>query len=126
MVKCKRCHAAYMKEYTKRPAAKASAKSRRSSPEFKAKRRDHRKMNPEPKRPEYFRKYYHEKSKGTPELKARKRVGYAVSRGKIPKASTLQCGCGKQAQHYHHHRGYAPEFWLDVIPVCALCHKKAE
>ena len=37
-------------------------------------------------------------------------------------AKTLQCSCGQQAKHYHHHKGYTKKHWLDVIPVCTKCH----
>ena len=48
----------------------------------------------------------------------------AVSSGVIPAVSTLTCAyCGKAAEHYHHW-SYLPEHRLDVIPVCAECHKK--
>lgn len=50
-------------------------------------------------------------------------VGNAVERGKLPRVRTLQCTyCPNQAQGYHHHKGYAPEHRLDVIPVCHPCH----
>ncbi len=26
----------------------------------------------------------------------------------------------------HHHNGYAPEHWLDVIWLCTMCHAKAD
>ncbi len=48
----------------------------------------------------------------------------AISRGKIPPAKECVCAhCGKQAREYHHHRGYAREYRLDVIPLCVRCHK---
>lgn len=56
---------------------------------------------------------------------ARKAVNHAVEYNKIPNVKTLICSvCNKsQASHYHHHKGYAQEFWLDVVPVCAICHE---
>jgi hypothetical protein len=32
--------------------------------------------------------------------------------------------CGTPAVIYHHHRGYAPEHWLDVVAMCQSCHGK--
>lgn len=59
--------------------------------------------------------------------RARYAVRDAVKYGKIPPASTLPCaGCGAQAAHYHHHRGYAKEYRLDVIPLCVVCHGAAD
>lgn len=61
-------------------------------------------------------------------VKARERIRSAINSGKIPKASTYTCSeCNeRQARHYHHHNGYEPEHWLDVVPVCTFCHPKVE
>jgi len=60
------------------------------------------------------------------ENKARSVVGYAIRSGKLPKACYLQCHCcGTQAKEWHHHKGYEPQHWLDVIPLCIICHKKS-
>ncbi len=54
---------------------------------------------------------------------ARMTIGLAVRSGTLPRASTLFChNCGEPAQQWHHHKGYAPEHRLDVIPVCKKCH----
>jgi len=58
------------------------------------------------------------------QLKAKHAVENAIKTGKLPKVDSLQCACGNQAAEYHHHKGYAPEHWLDVIPVCKKCHSK--
>ncbi len=48
----------------------------------------------------------------------------AVKLGKLPPARNLICcQCGAQAEQYHHW-SYAPEHWLDVIPVCVKCHRE--
>lgn len=53
-------------------------------------------------------------------------VSYQVKKGNMPKISTCKCAeCGKKAAHYHHANGYAKEHWLDVVPLCRSCHKKA-
>ena len=57
--------------------------------------------------------------------KATHAVNHAIAAGKLPRPDTLLCHyCGEQAKHYHHHKGYAPNNWLKVIPVCIKCHKK--
>lgn len=56
--------------------------------------------------------------------KAQTAVVNAVFKGVLPKANSLQCACGNPAKEYHHHKGYAKEHWLDVIPVCKKCHGK--
>ena len=56
-------------------------------------------------------------------VKARDAVGNAIRSGTLPKACTLFCHeCGQGAQEYHHYLGYAPEYWLDVVPLCIPCH----
>jgi len=65
-------------------------------------------------------------------LKAKRAISNAIRSDKLPRPDTLQChyylqnpDCEKQAQQYHHHKGYAPKHWLDVIPVCIPCHNKS-
>lgn len=85
-------------------------------------------------------KRYRQSEKGKANLRARKKrfnarnpnyikamaiVNNAVRDGKLPRLNTLLCSyCTNPAQQYHHHKGYAPEHWLDVLPVCIKCHKK--
>lgn len=54
--------------------------------------------------------------------KARSAVAHAVRAGKLPHPTILNCTCGHFAQEYHHHKGYAPEHHLDVVPICVSCH----
>lgn len=54
--------------------------------------------------------------------KAQNAVKKAIKIGELPCPDLLQCSCGNPAKQYHHHKGYAPEHWLDVIPVCQKCH----
>ena len=55
--------------------------------------------------------------------KAVSAVYCAIRAGKLPQVNSLQCHCGEQAKDYHH-PDYAPENWLNVIPVCRNCHRK--
>lgn len=58
-------------------------------------------------------------------IAARNAVNMAKYHKQIPPASHLPCAsCGKPADHYHHYLGYAPEHWLDVIPLCLVCHQE--
>lgn len=58
-------------------------------------------------------------------LKARDAVNKLVSNGELPRVSTLSCfDCGEQAREYDHYLGYAKENWLDIQPVCWICHSK--
>lgn len=57
---------------------------------------------------------------------ARSAVLGAVLAKKILPANALTCAnCGNPAKHYHHHKGYTPEYWLEVIPLCLDCHTEA-
>jgi len=57
--------------------------------------------------------------------KAKSAVNNAIKCGKLPRPDTLHCSyCPNQAKLYHHHKGYEPKHWLDVIPVCIKCHTK--
>jgi hypothetical protein len=59
---------------------------------------------------------------------ARWAVTSAVRSHRLPNVFTLFCrgslDCYKKSEVYHHHLGYAPEHWLDVMPVCKKCHAK--
>lgn len=57
-------------------------------------------------------------------IQARNSVHHAVRTGKLPNVKTLKCSIckEKQAEHYHHHKGYSYENRLNVIPVCIKCH----
>lgn len=58
-------------------------------------------------------------------IKAKNAVNNTITAGKFPRLDSLQCNyCPVQAKQYHHYKGYAPEHWFDVIPVCIPCHKK--
>ena len=58
-------------------------------------------------------------------LKAKNAVNNAIQVGKLSPPDTLLCHyCPKPAQQYHHWKGYEPEHWLDVVPVCTGCHQK--
>jgi hypothetical protein len=55
---------------------------------------------------------------------AHKAVQIAVKNGSLPLVKTQTCElCGNTAQHYHHW-SYLLEHQLDVIPLCAKCHRK--
>jgi len=70
---------------------------------------------------QYQKKHYIE---NPAKYKAYRVVNNAIRIGKLPRPDSLQCHyCHEQAREYHHHKGYAPEHWLDVVPVCAKCHK---
>lgn len=62
---------------------------------------------------------------------ARVAVNREVAAGRLPRASDLPCeDCGyhgaERRREYDHHRGYAPEYRLDVQAVCTICHAERE
>lgn len=76
------------------------------------------------KHPEKFQACHERYCVDNPDKRnAKNAVMHAVVKGTLPKVSTRLCVvCSEQAEHYHHW-SYAPEHWLDVIPVCVKCHK---
>lgn len=113
----------YHERYKKDPKYKAQVskygkRRRRDNPEHvKAIEKRYREAHPE------VGQRINQRWSRTPERRARTAVNRAVRAGKLPRASTLACSCGKPAREYHHHNGYAREHYLDVIAVCAFCHK---
>ncbi len=57
--------------------------------------------------------------------KAKRAVNHAVESGRLANVKLLPCfDCGKNAQEYHHYRGYKNPHWLDVQALCAKCHRR--
>jgi len=57
-------------------------------------------------------------------IEAAKAVRDAIKRKQIKPAKKCKCAdCGQKAEHLHH-ESYAPEKWLDVVPLCRSCHRK--
>ncbi len=58
------------------------------------------------------------------QIKAQNAVNHAIQACKMSRPDSLICHhCPTRAKEYHHHLGYAPEHWYDVIPVCLKCHQ---
>ena len=54
------------------------------------------------------------------------RAKAAVARAKRDGTLTQRpCSCGNPKSEAHHHKGYAPEHWLDVEWLCKKCHAAA-
>ena len=59
------------------------------------------------------------------QIMAQQAANNAIAVGRMRRPDSLLCRyCLKPAEQYHHWHGYAPEHWLDVIPVCQKCHRK--
>lgn len=142
--RCKMCHGKQNKKYRRTEKGQVYQKNyqkhyRKTEKAKAAQKRYHRKWYYE-KNGQKVRKVYEQSNEGKVarehakhnygkrhpnRLKARRAVAETIKTGRLPRLDTLQCACGKQAKQYHHHKGYEPKFWLDVIPVCAKCHTKA-
>lgn len=135
---CRSCRTKYrLSLWTKEERNKYQAEYRKTESGKVAYAKGHKKWRDGPKGKAYRQRsdvvvYVNEKMKkyrARNPLKnaARDAVGKAKKKGMIPPASTLACiACGKQAAHYHHHKGYEAEFQLDVIPLCISCHFVAD
>lgn len=73
------------------------------------------------KQNQYMREY---RKRNVGKSQARAAVSDAVRRRILPRVGALTCRCGNRASNYHHHKGYDKVYWLDVIPLCRLCHAK--
>lgn len=62
-----------------------------------------------------------------PKRRARWKLCNALRSGRMEKPTTCS-KCGKESSriHGHHHKGYKPEHWLDVIWLCPMCHTREE
>ena len=118
--KWKTWYAEYKQRAAVREARRQQAKKRRATPESQAARLVYLRST---KGKETTRRTA-ENAKKSGKAAARKAISNRTRRGKLPKASTLMCACGQPAKHYHHHKGYAKNNHLDVIPVCTACHGK--
>lgn len=105
---CKTC----MAQYQRRWARENTDKCREINERHK---RNH---------PEQFSAYHERYCANNPDKRnAKNAVMHAVAKGTLPRVTARLCVvCGEQAKNYHHW-SYAPEHWLDVIPVCVRCHK---
>lgn len=146
---CKTCK----KDYRQSEKGKAAIKRYKQSVKYKAKEKKHRQTEKrkvyqrdygktywKSKKGKAAIKRYRQSEKGKATLrtaakrfhnrhpnyiykKATSAVYSAIRVGRLSRPDSLQCSCGNQAAHYHHHKGYAPEHWLDVVPICIGCHK---
>ena len=104
---CKSCRAVTNRAYYLKDEEgnRAKRRERSRSPESKARVRTWRKCHKD-------------------KTNAQAAVCREIARGRRAPASACQCtDCQKvPAQHLHHH-SYEREHWLDVVPLCASCHR---
>lgn len=110
------------KEYERSAAGRAVQKKSREQPKTKEYRRKYQR--------EYGPKRYSDPVNRV-KHQARMAVRHAVQSGKLTKALSCQCGgkydtvCNGPIEA-HHHKGYAPEHWLDVEWLAKNCHLAAD
>jgi len=137
---CRECQRASNLKYAHSEKGKATRKVYLNSPQGKDMRRKvQARYNRSDKNKECQRRYRHSdngkanirhnsikfKFMYPHRYKARKALNHAVEKGRIPRITTQCCAqCGEPANEYHHHKGYAQEYWLDVIPLCYVCHDR--
>lgn len=104
---CKSCEAAYKRANRSRYAEHETTRRATNREEYNAYMVAWRAANPETRA-------------------AHNAVNNAVVRGDLPPAATMVCAICDQAQaaHWHHPNGYEEAHWLDIEPVCRLCHEK--
>ena len=115
---CKRCDIFYAQSKKGKQAAKRYFQSKRAKKIRKEYRRTSKMRFVRNEQKKRYRRRNPQK------IKAQKAVTYAIKSGRLPKPSNFQCSrsCGNQAQEYHHF-SYLSEDWLNVIPVCQICHR---
>lgn len=130
--RCKECRNAYSREYRTNNPDKAKSYSQTRSLEQRMLYRETARpkealRRQQPKYKEKHKQRARQFHAENPEIKkAQDEVWKRVRSGKMPRAASLQCEhCGAQAASYHHHLGYEPGHWFDVIPLCLSCHSIA-
>lgn len=112
------------KEWYEERGGKEVARERSATPAYRETRRLYRQT--EDGKEAQKRKDAKRNKRYPEKVAAKNAVSNAVKKGFLPSANTLICAsCHQdQAVEYHHHLSYAEEHWLDVIPLCKMCHAK--
>ena len=122
---CKKCYSQYSKQY--RQTEKGKDVHKRATCKYskteRGKTTQKRYEQSEKGKAQRRNSACHYHARHPQKIKAVQAVNNAIYAGKLPQPDTLQCHyCPARAKEYHHYKGYAPEHWLDVIPVCKKCH----
>lgn len=58
-------------------------------------------------------------------IKANRTINHAIRADKLTQPTLLKCNyCSEKAKEYHHHLGYNPVHWFDIIAICIPCHNR--
>ena len=78
-------------------------------------------------KPDYLEKQRIRRAANPDMRKAHQSVSNAIKAGVLTRPDSCPvCGNSKMRIEAHHHKGYAPEFSLDVVFLCTSCHRAAE
>lgn len=126
---CKVCRLIRIKEYSQTEKGKARYKRYKQTEKGKATQKRYRQSDKGRKVDTRGKKRFG--IRHPEQIKAKKAVKRAIKTGKLPRPDTLLChyrlqhpDCEYHAKQYHHWHGYAPEHYLDIVPVCMKCHIK--
>jgi len=112
-----------------RASSKRAYQKRAADPEKRAKMNAESKAYYESHREEsleYQRKYY-KQGCGRNRRSARIAVAQALRKGFIVRPEKCsKCDSSEGIIESHHHNGYEPDHWLDVVWLCKKCHGRAD
>lgn len=119
--RCKTCIRSYNRSPKAREYRREMHRKYKRTPQGKSTNRKYRLR----KRMDYDRVYSRTyRLKHPLQVQAQQAVRNDLRNGKLRRPDSLKCSCcGIMAQEYHHPNGYNPDHWLDVVPVCCVCHK---
>jgi len=106
---CKTCDGIYKHEHYLKNMERAKSNSR----EWRINNKDRVNATSKKQRERHPRK-----------IKSRKSVCHALTSGRLSKGVCEVCGSDKVQAH--HHKGYAPEFALDIQWLCMKHHREAD
>ena len=117
---CKLCESQWHRKYLQTKGGKAAIRAYNRTEQG---RQAHKRANKHYQQSEKGKAAIERYQQNQPEqIKARIAVREAIRKGHLPRPDSLQCSCcGKPAKEYHHHKGYEPEHWFDVVPICKKC-----
>ena len=123
---CKACLYQRNKEISSTPNGKEARKRYDQSPKSKAAKKRYIQSPKGRKAACRGRKIYD--AKYPQRARARDAVKKAIKYGRLQKPFLFMCHnvqCQEPAKEYHHWHGYGSDHWLDIIPMCIPCHRKA-
>lgn len=140
---CKTCSTAKTRAYEKTTAGQKSKAKYHSSEKYRQRTREQGRRFRRGEKYRVIKRRYNQSEKGKKQanltyerakesgkLKARKHLNDAIYAGKFPPAKNFPCffsgpECSIKMD-YHHFKGYSPEHYFDVVPLCRRHHKMVD